>query len=335
MYVIAILFDFNSVRSPNINIFESRVIFVPLILKFEVIDIWIAKIMANLENMENLREEITQALNARKDLLKWKFIVIAALGAAGLGIQSSDQPMLPLLCLIPLVCVYVDLLCKHLKLRILVISEFIKWNDAFLNAKDKSYNPSLHAKYEKFCAQNRSAFDLETWALEYSTIFISLIILGFIIIPTLIFNIPNLKHEYGIILSSGKVIIVSSVIFSICLILGILYIDYDRQNQLKAHSNLKILLLYLLIYKYQDEPESNYFLKANIRIFQNIIKKDMKRDKIWQCLKWNYYKQEVYEKCYEYVLGFFVPENKLVLNIDPISFPFDPEKILEPGYLPD
>ena len=125
--------------------------------------------------MDKLREDIIQALNARNDLMKWKFIAVFAIGVLGLGLgKDAKAPVPHLLSLIPFVCVYVDLICRHLKLRILVISEFMKRNDT-----------SWNAKYEEFCTQNRSAFSLESWSLEYSTIFISLIILGFALFPVL------------------------------------------------------------------------------------------------------------------------------------------------------
>ena len=66
--------------------------------------------------IRDFRTEIVEAQKGRTDLLKWKLILVAALGALGLGINgfSKDaKPALSLdlaLCLIPLVCVYVDLL---------------------------------------------------------------------------------------------------------------------------------------------------------------------------------------------------------------------------------
>jgi hypothetical protein len=74
--------------------------------------------------IEAFKNEIIEAERSRTDLLKWKLILVAALGAIGLGINSPGstlQPTLSLhlvLCLIPLVCVYVDLLCSHLGMRI-------------------------------------------------------------------------------------------------------------------------------------------------------------------------------------------------------------------------
>ena len=75
--------------------------------------------------MDKLREEIIEAEKIRADLIKWKLILVAGLGAAGLGLNgNSCDDMTLLLCLIPFVCVYVDLVARHFNLRIHVIAEF-------------------------------------------------------------------------------------------------------------------------------------------------------------------------------------------------------------------
>ncbi len=56
-----------------------------------------------------LRDEIIESEKARADLMKWKFIAVAAIGAAALGVcvtgSTGDKPEY-LMCLVPLVCVY-------------------------------------------------------------------------------------------------------------------------------------------------------------------------------------------------------------------------------------
>ena len=73
--------------------------------------------------MSGLRDEIIEAEKARTDLLKWKLIIVSGLGGAGLGFtgQSSVPGALYVLLLIPAVCLYVDLMCRHLTLRIMVV----------------------------------------------------------------------------------------------------------------------------------------------------------------------------------------------------------------------
>ena len=119
--------------------------------------------------MEKLREEIIESEKARADLLKWKLIGVAALGATGLGLTEHEG--VPgaslLLALIPPVCFYVDLLCRHVSLRIMVIGRYLRLYDA------------TQQPYEAFVQRARdmrnywgapvSAFVLEDWALEWST----------------------------------------------------------------------------------------------------------------------------------------------------------------------
>lgn len=142
--------------------------------------------------INKLRDEIIEAEKSRVDLLKWKFISIAALGSIALGVGVKNPSEIisqeATLCLIPLVCVYVDLLCKHLNLRILVISEFIK--TFVLTEEQKKLTEGeqeliFHQEYEKFCATLRqrsnkdflekfkkfiSDFEKRCLAMQYRTI---------------------------------------------------------------------------------------------------------------------------------------------------------------------
>lgn len=139
--------------------------------------------------MEAFRNEIVEAEKSRIDLLKWKLILVAALGAIGLGISnlsSTAKPMLSLhltLCLIPLVCVYVDLLCKHLQMRILVISTFFQCQEY----ENKTDETSCFYSYESFCEEFRSVFNLEDWAQQWSTQFLSVSV----IVAALILKLPR------------------------------------------------------------------------------------------------------------------------------------------------
>jgi len=117
--------------------------------------------------MEQLRSEILEAHKARSDLLKWKLALVAALGTIGLGLtQEIGHPIV--LIGIPLVCAYVDLLTRHLTLRIHVIGNFLRGR----TGADPGL--SLYAEYENFVERNRSAFDFEDWALYLSSIVLSL-----------------------------------------------------------------------------------------------------------------------------------------------------------------
>lgn len=124
-----------------------------------------------------LRTEIIESQKARVEILKRKLEITAILGAIGLGLdQTAHLPKAPLvLCCIPFVCLYVDLLCAHLNLRIMVIGQYIR-----------STKIGAESGYEQFVEQarsmgrknNKSAFDLENWASYGSSILLSVAIVG-------------------------------------------------------------------------------------------------------------------------------------------------------------
>jgi hypothetical protein len=113
--------------------------------------------------VEKLRDEILQAESTRSDLLKWKLGLVGAIGAAGLGFAGSIELRHAdlVLCTLPPVAVYVDLLSLHLTLRIRVIG-------AFFRTAGAAETPAFRG-YEDFAHDHRSAFELEDWALFYST----------------------------------------------------------------------------------------------------------------------------------------------------------------------
>ncbi|HEX4953474.1 MAG TPA: hypothetical protein VF017_08785 [Thermoanaerobaculia bacterium] len=101
--------------------------------------------------MECLRTEIIEAQKAYYDLTRWKLLVVAALGAASMGL-GADQPVSGiryLIALIPLACNYVDLLCYTVRLRILVIHYWL------VHAQN-SHDSNWQVDYEKFAARARN-----------------------------------------------------------------------------------------------------------------------------------------------------------------------------------
>src|SRR5580693_3326504 len=130
--------------------------------------------------MSNLRQEIIESEKARSDLLKWKLIGVSALAAAGLGFtqESHRSGAYMVLPLIPLVCFYVDLLCRHESLRILVIAAFLRSQSS---STDKEVRQE--AAYEQFVKKKarptgkKSVFAFQDYALEWSTGLLSLLFL--------------------------------------------------------------------------------------------------------------------------------------------------------------
>ena len=119
--------------------------------------------------IDKLREEIVESEKARTDLMKWKLILIAGIGGAALGIGSEAESIghtSVLLALIPFVRLYVDALCIHNHYRILVIAKFLRTLDKTADAKN----------YEDHCLQHRPHFSLESFALVWTTVGLSIMV---------------------------------------------------------------------------------------------------------------------------------------------------------------
>lgn len=166
--------------------------------------------------MEKLRDEILQSESVRTDLLKWKLALVGAIGAAGLGFAGSEDLGHAdlVLCAIPPLCVYVDLLCLHLNLKMLVIGTFLRqWTAGETGNELRDYERFVEkarrmtgAREPKSDGAGRhdraegshpprwlrrsvlgrmdtepSAFDLEDWALSLSTLGLSVAVVGYAI----------------------------------------------------------------------------------------------------------------------------------------------------------
>jgi hypothetical protein len=169
------------------------------------------------EPMEGLRDEILQSEGVRSDLLKWKLALAGILGAAGLGFSGSEDLRHAdlVLCAIPPVCVYVDLLCLHLNLKMLVIGTFLRTMPPRSAAGDiRRYEQFVDEQARQLTiarprylgrlelseparrmilgkeSDRSSAFDLEDWALSLSTIALSLALIVYACFQASPFSLP-------------------------------------------------------------------------------------------------------------------------------------------------
>jgi len=80
-------------------------------------------------NNASLRHEIVESQKSQTDFLKWKLIAVAAVASAAFGFPregtTTSEAQL-LLCLVPLICAYVDLISLHLMARIITIGVYLK-----------------------------------------------------------------------------------------------------------------------------------------------------------------------------------------------------------------
>lgn len=125
--------------------------------------------------IEKLRDEIVESEKARTDLMKWKLILVAAIGAASFGIGSNvptgSNPPFVLLALVPFVCLYVDAICIHTEIRIITIARFLR-----TGGKGSLGANSIARKYEEYCTEFRARFSLEGFALLITTLGLSLLV---------------------------------------------------------------------------------------------------------------------------------------------------------------
>ncbi len=126
------------------------------------------------EKMETLRQEIIESQKVRSDLLKWKLFVIAGICTFALS-GKTDGVLLNkslTLSVIPFACSYIDLLCRHLSIRIKSIGLYIKHGN---------HNHNTLRDYEKFYDDMNSTswneISLESIALVGLTVFISIAII--------------------------------------------------------------------------------------------------------------------------------------------------------------
>jgi hypothetical protein len=95
-----------------------------------------------------LRGEIVECQKAKAEFIRWKLIIVAAVGAAAFGLNETDG-MPALLALIPLVCIYVDSVCVHNDSRIMMIADFLRTSDQ-AGAEARAYEAHCHAHRHRF-----------------------------------------------------------------------------------------------------------------------------------------------------------------------------------------
>jgi len=123
---------------------------------------------------EKLRDEIIESQRAQGNMAKWKLILIAAIAATALGVVSktADTRHAGVLALLPLVCMYVDVLCYHSGARVLTIARFFR-----TRLPPSADEESPFTAYEWFIQKHRRRFAIEGIAMLGVTIVSSAIVL--------------------------------------------------------------------------------------------------------------------------------------------------------------
>ena len=105
--------------------------------------------------------------------------------------------------------------------------------------------------------------------------------------------------------------------------------DMGRSEKRAIKSNLVILLLHLLKYKYQPEKRTNSW-KASIREHRRRLRDDFK---VSPSLK--RYFAEVFDECYQDAREQAADETGLAIDTFPIKSPFSISETLDSDYLPN
>ena len=116
-------------------------------------------------------------------------------------------------------------------------------------------------------------------------------------------------------------------------------IDYDslieeiesmgRSEKRGVYSNLKILLMHLLKYRYQPEKRSNSW-RRSIREHRQRLQEAFRDSPSLR----NYF-HEIGDRCYQAARELAADETGLALEAFPPAVPFSQAAILNPDYLPD
>jgi hypothetical protein len=104
--------------------------------------------------------------------------------------------------------------------------------------------------------------------------------------------------------------------------------DMGRSEKRAVKSNLVILLLHLLKYKYQPAKKTNSW-KASIREHRRRLRDDFQ---VSPSLK--RYFEEVFDECYQDAREQAADETGLPKDTFPTESPFTPPETLNPDYLP-
>lgn len=105
--------------------------------------------------------------------------------------------------------------------------------------------------------------------------------------------------------------------------------DMGRSEKRALKSNLIVLLLHLLKYKYQPQKITNSW-KSSIREHRRRLRDDFQTS---PSLK--QYMTEVFDQCYQDSREQAADETGLPLDNFPPSSPFTPSEVLNPDYLPE
>jgi uncharacterized protein YoxC len=111
-----------------------------------------------VDDLDKLHEEKLTSQKHRNELGRWKVIAVSTLSGLALGFTGTSNQTFQnselVLCLVPLICAYTDLLYYHDGLVINVLASFTR-----LPRKPKKLEEDLMSDYEAYTREMRRALD--------------------------------------------------------------------------------------------------------------------------------------------------------------------------------
>lgn len=174
------------------------------------------------ETMPILRREIVESQRSGADFLKWKLIATATVASIALGLrahpvtglepQKGGPPVQLIICLIPLICAYVDMVSLDLAIRILAIG-------AFLRAHGDVYENWVQDER----GSDENPFRFAPVAVHGSSFIVSFLILGVGLVGA---SLKWESFEVAAYVTSGLLGTAVTIVLS--------YLYYDRKKHLAS-----------------------------------------------------------------------------------------------------
>lgn len=179
-------------------------------------------------NINMLRTEIIESEKTKTDLMKWKLVLIAGVGSTTFGLAQSAilLKFQYLICLLPCVCLYVDLIYFQINLKIISIGSFIRQLKPLDSQKPDISTMILYEKYvEKIRkTQNQNSWSFERWAIQGSSILSSIFVILFGFIVTIFekctpscspsVDIYDLLKEFFLFFFTGLIGLITTIFIS-------------------------------------------------------------------------------------------------------------------------
>ncbi len=107
----------------------------------------------------SLRTEIIESQKTLADYLKWKLLAVAAIAVVAFGLDGRPQATPYLICVIPFVCFYIDLVCSNRLAQTYVVAKYLR-------RRGDPYETSVKEIRDE---DLKGGFSYERWALFFTS----------------------------------------------------------------------------------------------------------------------------------------------------------------------